>query len=693
MELRRYWEIVCRRKWILAGTALLIPLISYCIIENATRIYETEGILLVKAKNLQTGLISNLPDGLGTLSFIDVDNAIGTIERILGSDSMAIYLIEEIDLRDRRGNLLNVDNFVNPNRLRLLLQKKGVRVRQVADSETFSVTGYSTNPEEAAKIAEMTIAFFVDTLSEMYKESVRDAITVIEARVKDAEQSLHSREQALVDYKKEHKIFNIDTQIKTLIDEISALEAERNQTLRSLDENNNSLKTIRESSMTQKMVFKDEVTYLGEILVTADYKGELLDLETKLERQKVDLTPEHPDVKITKHQIEKIRDLLKKEITKSFASQIIERPSFYDNLSEKYGNAILSIVSLKARESVLVEQIKERRSNLARFPMLQMELQALSRKATNLEKEYNVLFSDLEKAKTAEKLNLTNSFLIHSPTLSQDIRDNLYFPPKKKAFQLIGTGIVGLFLGIFFIFLLEYLDDSIWNIRDIEEKTGTMFLGIVPKVRKKERSIRRLEGSALAEAAFNVLSSMLFVKRKKPSRTIALVSPSRKTGKSLLTAFFAGFLANQGQKVIVIDANFRSPAQHTLLGLPNHTGLSDYFLRNIEIDKIISHGPVENLDAIGCGSLRVDFPQKHLGSTRFSVLLESLAKDYDMILIDTPAHSLGNDAMLVSSLSDAVFCIVSQGETHRAVLQSFFRAAGQANIEIAGFVLNKVVTK
>ena len=70
MELRRYWEIICRRKWTLIQAIVLIPLFAYIFMNVVSPIYQSKAKLWVKLNTIRQKFISNIPAEFGRLDFI-----------------------------------------------------------------------------------------------------------------------------------------------------------------------------------------------------------------------------------------------------------------------------------------------------------------------------------------------------------------------------------------------------------------------------------------------------------------------------------------------------------------------------------------------------------------------------------------------------------------------------------------------
>jgi uncharacterized protein involved in exopolysaccharide biosynthesis len=471
MELKRYWEIVCRRKWLLIIAAALTPLAAYLLMKVMPPIYKSEAKFWVRINTLQQKYATDVPDVVGRFDFTTSDNAMGIMEEVLKSSSSVDRVIKDMHLTNKKGELFTADKFMNPYKIKFLLhlQNKGVIEDVITDSEVIKVTGYSTDsPSEANEISRRIVSEFIDTFSGMYKDAASKARKTIEARLMDVTRRLQEAQNKLALYRTTNKVYNIGTETSTFISDISALESTRYQSQRSLEEAKKTIDNIREASLVDpKNGIKDTQVSIENTSIMEDYKKQLLTYETSLASVSIEETEEHPDVKALKQQIETVKDKIRKEVAKNFASQLTGRDSLYDMLASTYANSIISVVDLTVRTKMLEGQIKEKKSALGTIPDKERKLNDLQWDVDNLKTDHDALLKNLETTKTAEMMDLANAFVFQSPTLYENRKDNQYFPPTSTKMVMAIAVCVGIFVGFFLIFLVEY-----WNLDEKAEKVS-----------------------------------------------------------------------------------------------------------------------------------------------------------------------------------------------------------------------------
>jgi capsular exopolysaccharide synthesis family protein len=158
-------------------------------------------------------------------------------------------------------------------------------------------------------------------------------------------------------------------------------------------------------------------------------------------------------------------------------------------------------------------------------------------------------------------------------------------------------------------------------------------------------------------------------------------------GKSVLVANLAAALAMSGSKVIIVDADLRRPRQHILFGLKSGEGLTGSLLDGGGNDRV-QVTQVENLSVLTSGQKMPPNPTELLGSRNMADLLEKLAEDADIILVDSPPVLSIADTAAMTSWVDGVLFVVESGETRPDLAQQALISLNQVGANIIGAILN-----
>lgn len=197
--------------------------------------------------------------------------------------------------------------------------------------------------------------------------------------------------------------------------------------------------------------------------------------------------------------------------------------------------------------------------------------------------------------------------------------------------------------------------------------------------------------SPLVEAYRAVRTNLQFASVGEPIKFISFTSATPSEGKSMTVANLAITMAQDGKRVLLIDADMRKPVIHRRFGLPNK-GLSNYIAMGVSLQNLVEQDVVPNLDVLSSGPVPPN-PSELLGSARMKQLMEEVADVYDYIFIDMPPILAVTDAAILASKVDRVVFVVMSGADSPEELKLAKTNLVQAGANIMGVILNAVPQK
>jgi non-specific protein-tyrosine kinase len=256
------------------------------------------------------------------------------------------------------------------------------------------------------------------------------------------------------------------------------------------------------------------------------------------------------------------------------------------------------------------------------------------------------------------------------------------------------AGVTGLFLALGFIFLAEYLDNTLKSADDLSQSLGLTVLGSIGRIDGKYYQDKVIASqdpfSPVSEAYRMIRSNIQFMSVDRPAKIIMVTSPTPGEGKSTTVANLGVVMAQAGLKTIIIDADLRRPTQHQVFQVPNLGGLTDLLCSpELEINGHLRSTSVPNLQLITCGVLPPN-PSELLGSQRLGQLLASLNEMADVVILDSPPAVAVADAAVLSNRVDGVVLVTQAGKTRREVARQAISNLKQAGANVFGAVLNRV---
>ena len=196
--------------------------------------------------------------------------------------------------------------------------------------------------------------------------------------------------------------------------------------------------------------------------------------------------------------------------------------------------------------------------------------------------------------------------------------------------------------------------------------------------------------SLVAESFRTLRSNLQFSEFGKNIKLIVITSTSPNEGKSEVSINLAASLAQQGKKVIIIDADMRKPTQHKLTELNNTEGLSTFLLKKTGVDSI-NHLTINdvNLDVLTSGPVPPN-PAEMLASVSMEQTLKAFGDFYDYVIIDTPPLLAATDAQILASIADATLLVVDIKKTKRRQVIESRRRLDNVGATLLGLVMNKI---
>jgi succinoglycan biosynthesis transport protein ExoP len=174
-----------------------------------------------------------------------------------------------------------------------------------------------------------------------------------------------------------------------------------------------------------------------------------------------------------------------------------------------------------------------------------------------------------------------------------------------------------------------------------------------------------------------------------PPRIIQVTSAVPGEGKSTVAAALATSAAVAGLRTVLVDLDLRNSSVSTLFKLPTSDGVAD-----------ILHGDSVNgtalqtfgklpLTVIAGGSssrLRPDM----IGSPELGLMIERLANDYDLVILDSPPILAVSDSVLISKAAEATLLVVQWRTTPRDIVRQGVKVLRSGRAPLLGVVFNKI---
>jgi capsular exopolysaccharide synthesis family protein len=144
------------------------------------------------------------------------------------------------------------------------------------------------------------------------------------------------------------------------------------------------------------------------------------------------------------------------------------------------------------------------------------------------------------------------------------------------------------------------------------------------------------------------------------------------------------------RRVLIVDADLRSPRIHELLDVANVAGLSEALVdtRQTKLVTLLQVSP--RLSVLPAGRPNPD-PMGALTSRRMALILDEAAANFDWVIVDTPPVVLLPDTNLLAGMVDVAVVVIKAGQTGYDLVDRAVQAVGRQRV--LGVVLNHVEDK
>ena len=171
-------------------------------------------------------------------------------------------------------------------------------------------------------------------------------------------------------------------------------------------------------------------------------------------------------------------------------------------------------------------------------------------------------------------------------------------------------------------------------------------------------------------------------------RPLAILAPDAGAGSSFIAANLAIVFSQLGEKTLLIDANLRTPRQHTLFKITAAAGLADMLAGRAGPGAIVRVPSLVGLSVLTAGAIPPN-PQELLSRSGFTEMLGRLALEYDVVLIDTPPAIEYADAQTIAARAGAAILVARRNTTSISQMRQVAAQVQQAGAVLLGSVLNE----
>jgi len=391
----------------------------------------------------------------------------------------------------------------------------------------------------------------------------------------------------------------------------------------------------------------------------------------------------HPKMIENARSIQQVKNALEEEVTSSI-KDLRDKLSQLDAQEEAFEDAM-------AKVQLESHKLSEMEDTLKNF----------TRELTVVQRSTDGIHSRLNEVKIEQALPSEQDEPLRMESFAYEPAGP-YSPDKQKIKE---EGIM--IFAVLFILIplcLEFIDNRVKSPWDIEVFIGDDLIGGIPKISEIEERERPLIvgndlDDGLTESFRSMYSRIQMNSQTDYPKLILVTSAIPSEGKSLISANLAYSCANHGRKTILIDFDLRRPGLHKFCNLENEKGLlslvNEVGQNTKEIDQCVQDTLIEihpNLFVLPSGG-KTRAATEMLEHEDFTVVIESLKKNAEVIIIDSPPIGLFPDSLAIARKVDEVLFVTRYGKVSRKIVKSLIASIKETGANLLGVVLNDLPQK
>ncbi|MBW4594558.1 MAG: polysaccharide biosynthesis tyrosine autokinase [Brasilonema angustatum HA4187-MV1] len=562
-----------------------------------------------------------------------------------------------------------------------------------------------TKIQSAQETLQALMEAMIALSTEINTRRLKAVIGKVNERLPQAKKELQVAEQKLEVYDRKERPAILAAENGSLLNAVTSSQIQQRQTQLVLAGIDTQIRSIQE-----KLGLNVNQAYVSSALsadpIIANVRAQLYQIESQIEVQKKEgLRPEHPTMIQLRNQKEGYENLLRqrgaevvggKDGTAPLPATIaIRSRSNLDPARQQLAN---QMVALQTQRETLQEQLVDLTKDEARLrneysliPNKQLERSRLEQEVALKKAVYDQMQVKLTDARTAEAETVSSLGIARPPVVLDANKDRLSAP------ITLGIGsLLGLLVGAGVIFLLGSLEATFKtkeDIRDSLKQREIPLLGELP--------LMPVDGLNLGEVPVVLSLDSLYLEfyekfrsnlRRvggKKLKVVLITSTSSGEGKTV-SAYNLGIAsARAGKRTLIIEADLRSPSHSSSLGVTSdpdaiieplryYASLGEYIRLVPDIENLYilpSPGPVRQSAAI-------------LESSEIRRLMEDARERFDLVILDTPALSLSNDALLIQPYTDGIVLVTRPNNTQENILTEAIDQLVESDLELLGVVIN-----
>ncbi|RLA16763.1 MAG: hypothetical protein DRQ62_15745 [Gammaproteobacteria bacterium] len=690
-----------RRRLIITVT-LFITILAILVIFQLTPRYKANAQLLIgtdsRVVDIQSVLASDLMGDSAILGEMEVIKSRTLVKRVI--KTLHLEDVEEFNplLKEQSAlAFLNPGNWISEelkqslglsrieeekteeerhtellSRMADVFQEK-IKVSQIKRSQVVNIEFQSESPKLAAKIANEIAEKYIIGQLEAKFDATKKATDWLDAQLAKLKDKVELSEHAVELYRQENDITQVKGNIGLSQQQLSEINSQliiaRTQRAEAEARLRQVQRLIRQGGQVGSV---SEV--LNSVLIQRLKEQEAV-LQRKYSEMSVEFGSKHPKMLNLRAELTDIKAKIQSEIQKIAASLQNE----------------LDIA--KTREGSLRTSLRQIQEQTGGDREAEVGLRALEREASANRALFETFLTRFKETTSTQGMEEASARVISEAEIPLEAS----FP--KKKLLLIVSVFGGLFFAVVLAFVLEMLNQGLRSPEQVQEHLHLPTLGVVPMCDIKQEAhdyVLEKPHSSLSEAINSLRVSLMLLNPDEQVKTLLVTSAVPSEGKSTLAMLVARISAQAGQKVVIVDTDFRRPTVEKKLGMDvSQPGLTDLLMQHdLSVSEVLSVDDKTGMKVLSRGMSSYVNPADLFASQRMKNILDELKRDFDLVILDSPPVMAVTDSRVLSRMVDKTLFVLRWDATPRKVVKAGLQQMAQSGADnVAGIILQQVDLK
>ncbi len=671
------WHVLRRRWWLAAIVAFVVMAVGVYVLWIEKPLYESTAWILVSSDRMRSGTTGGTEETRNVDELINLAKSrslVGQVE-VLRSPDMQYDVINKLGYDNMRQGF--GDEFAWQG---ALFPEWALTIENPEGSDLVAINTKAYDPQIAANISNTIARTYLERDRGYTIQATKQGREYVEKELDKISVQLATAQKELAQFKSSNNMVTPESQLSQASGDVTALEMEYDKARIEQAASSQRVALLREQLKSDG----NEVQQGHTIVDNPLYKEAESNLN-RLNIQRVvllqDYTPQSNEVQRIDSQIAAVQQQMQGFSKQTIPSKTLNRNPYLD----QYIAATIENTAATARLRALSNVKSKRSQQLVAMPEKERQYSILAQKVAFLNKLYEN-YSDKKYALLVnEKSTIPGALFVANAWAPIAAVNN----KRKKIPQL---AIIALLLAAGSILIAEKLDKKVRDETRMMRLTGEDPMAVIPRVKGLTNPFTRLvdtEDHSNFLEAFRILRNSIYYSDPNGApKLLAISSPGHGEGKSTTSLCLAITVAMDSKKVLIIDCDFRRPSLYKWIKAPTDLGLSYVLAGEASVEEAIIPTSMPNLFCLPAGPLPAN-PSEFLNSRVSREIMNKLANEYDMVILDCPPCAGLSDMQIISRLVDGVLLVASIDHTLKKRLDEGFRMLTKVHAPLIGYVINR----